>query len=67
MKDTLVLTIPLKPRTVERLSKRPLGEKETTKRVRKAFELVYGKTPEEALADVIDNTVWEATFTEHQK
>lgn len=67
METSLILTIPLKPKTTARLSKRPLGEKETTKRVRKAFELVYGKSVEEALADVIDNTVWEATFTEHQK
>lgn len=56
------LKITLLPKTIQRLAKRPLGEKETEKRVRKAFAIVYGdRSVEDVVAEIIDNTVWEAT------
>lgn len=61
MSKPLILSIAPHDKTVKRLAS-GRGGSDNEARIRKAFQTVYGKPPEEVFADVIDNTVWEASF-----
>lgn len=61
MSKPLIVSITPHEKTVKRLAS-VRGGTDNEARIRRAFQTVYGKTPEDVFADVIDNTVWEASI-----
>lgn len=59
--NVLTLTVVLDDKTLARLAKSPLRGKNDEARVRKAFELVHGQSPEAVFACTVSDTVYEAS------